>query len=74
MAKHCADRRTVVFLPLVTTSKKLRDILITKGFRAAEVNGESTDRAETLAAFERGETNVRRRKSRSPRNGTRKIS
>ena len=58
MAKHCADRRTVVFLPLVTTSKKFRDILITKGFRAAEVNGESADRAETLAAFERGETNV----------------
>ena len=58
MAVHCADRRTVVFLPLVSTSKKFRDILCTRGFRAAEVNGESTDRAETLAAFERGETNV----------------
>lgn len=58
MEKHCAGRRTVVFLPLVSTSKKFRDILCMRGFRAAEVNGESADRAETLAAFERGETNV----------------
>ena len=27
MEKHCAGRRTVVFLPLVSTSKKFRDIL-----------------------------------------------
>lgn len=58
MTKHCADRRTVVFLPLVSTSKKFRDILCARGFRAAEVNGESADRTETLAAFDRGETNV----------------
>lgn len=58
MAKYCMERRTVVFLPLVKISQKFRDILRTRGFRAAEVNGESADRAETLAAFERGETNV----------------
>lgn len=58
MMNYCMDRKTVVFLPLVKTSQKFRDILNEKGFRAAEVNGESKDRAEILAAFDRGEYNV----------------
>ena len=58
MLSYCMDRKTVVFLPLVKTSQKFRDILLEKGFRAAEVNGESKDRAEILAAFEQGEYNV----------------
>ena len=58
MEKYCKDRKTVVFLPLVKTSQKFRDILIEKGFRAAEVNGESKDRAETLEAFDHGDYNV----------------
>ncbi len=58
MEKHCKDRKTVVFLPLVKTSQKFRDILNEKGFKAAEVNGDSKDRAEVLAAYERGDYNV----------------
>ena len=58
MAKYCFDRKTVVFLPLIKTSRKFRDILESKGFRAAEVNGESQDRAEVLADFEAGKYNV----------------
>lgn len=58
MQKYCQDRKTVVFLPLVKTSQKFRDILCEKGFRAAEVNGESQDRSEVLQAFEKGEYNV----------------
>ncbi len=58
MLKNCADRKTVVFLPLVKTSKKFRDILNAKGFRAAEVNGESDNRAEILRGFEAGKYNV----------------
>ena len=58
MARYCRGRKTVVFLPLVKTSQKFRDILIANGFRAAEVNGESQDRAEILAAFDRGEYDV----------------
>lgn len=54
----CRERRTVVFLPLIKTSQKFRDILEKKGFRAAEVNGESEDRAEVLEAFDRGEYDV----------------
>lgn len=58
MVKQCADRKTVVFLPLVKTSQKFRDILNSKGFKAAEVNGESKDRAEVLEDFEKDRYNV----------------
>lgn len=51
-------RRTVAFLPLIKTSRKFRDILEERGFRAAEVNGQSDDRAEVLSAFARGEYDV----------------
>lgn len=58
MLKYCADRKTVVFLPLIKTSQKFRDILNSKGFRAAEVNGSSEDRARLLADFDSGKYNV----------------
>lgn len=57
-AAGCRNRRTVVFLPLVATSRKFRDLLEQKGFRAAEVNGESADRADVLDAFDAGEYDV----------------
>ena len=58
MAKYCLDRKTVVFLPLIKTSQKFRDILQSKGFSSAEVNGDSRDRAEVLADFDSGKYNV----------------
>lgn len=58
MIKNCKDRKTVVFLPLIKTSQKFRDILVSRGFKAAEVNGNSQDRAEILEAFDKGEYNV----------------
>lgn len=58
MLKYCADRKTVVFLPLVKTSQKFAAILNAKGFKAAEVNGNSSDRAEVLSDFENGKYNV----------------
>jgi superfamily II DNA or RNA helicase len=58
MAKYCMDRKTVVFLPLIKTSQKFRDILQSKGFAAAEVNGGSGDRTEILAAFDAGRYNA----------------
>lgn len=58
MAKNCLGRKTVVFLPLIKTSRKFRDILASKGFCAAEVNGDSEDRAEILEAFDRGDYDV----------------
>lgn len=58
MEKYCSDKKTVVFLPLVKTSQKFRDILNNHGFRAAEVNGDSKDRAEILEAFDKDQYNV----------------
>lgn len=58
MAEHCMDRQTIVFLPLIATSQKFRDILIERGFRAAEVNGESQDRDQILQDFADGKYNV----------------
>ncbi len=58
MAEHCRNRKTVVFLPLVATSQKMRDLLIAHGMTAAEVNGESKDRAEVLADFHAGRYQV----------------
>ena len=58
MANYCKGRKTVVFLPLVKTSQKFRDILKLRGFNAAEVNGESQDRAEVLRDFDAGRYDV----------------
>ena len=58
MESYCKDRKTVVFLPLVKTSQKFRDILNAHGFMAAEVNGNSEDRAEILEDFDTGKYNV----------------
>lgn len=55
---HCQNRKTVVFLPLIKTSQKFRDILISKGIRAVEVNGNSDDRAQVLKDFEAGRYDV----------------
>lgn len=58
MQQYCAGRKTVVFLPLVRTSQKFCRLLNTQGFQAAEVNGDSKDRAEVLKAFDEGEYNI----------------
>lgn len=58
MKNYCANRKTVVFLPLIKTSQKFRDILNEKGFSAAEVNGESSDREQILKDFDEGKYNV----------------
>lgn len=58
MLKYCLDRKTVVFLPLIKTSQKFKDILNSKGFRCAEVNGNSDNRAEILEDFDNGKYNV----------------
>ncbi len=58
MTNYCRGRRTVVFLPLVATSQKFCAMLNAAGLKAAEVNGESEDRAEVLAGFEAGAYDV----------------
>jgi len=51
VAEQCQARKTVVFLPLIATSQKFLAMLSAKGIPAREVNGESRDRADTLAWF-----------------------
>ena len=58
MRAACAGRRTVVFLPLIKTSQKFCRILNAYGLRAAEVNGQSEDRARLLADFAAGRYDV----------------
>ena len=58
MMEHCKDRKTVIFLPLIKTSQKFCAILNSKGFRAAEVNGDSDDRSQVLEDFDKGKYNV----------------
>lgn len=58
MAEICMDRKTIAFLPLIKTSQKFCKILKSRGFRAAEVNGNSKDRAEILQDFANNKYNV----------------
>jgi len=58
LAAGCMDRRTVVFLPLISTAKKFAEKLRDRCFACAEVNGESKDRSEVLRRFASGDLNV----------------
>ena len=58
MITYCKERKTVVFLPLICTSQKFTAILNDKGFRAAEVNGNSSDREKALNDFAADKYNV----------------
>lgn len=58
IATVAKDRKTVVFLPLIQTSQKMRDALLSCGISAGEVNGESPDRRDILTAFDRGDFQV----------------
>ncbi|CAM3603960.1 DEAD/DEAH box helicase [Erysipelothrix urinaevulpis] len=58
MVQHCMNRKTVVFLPLISTSQKFTSILNEKGLKAAEVNGMSKDREQVLEDFENNHYNV----------------
>ena len=54
MAKECKGRKTVVFLPLIETSRRFCEMLNEAGLRACEVNGESGDREEVIRDFTEG--------------------
>ncbi len=58
MKTYCAGRKTFVFLPLIKTSQKMCALLKEQGFNAAEVNGESADRAQILSDFDQGRYDV----------------
>jgi superfamily II DNA or RNA helicase len=49
------DRKTLCFLPLISTSKKFVDECRSAGINAEHVDGESDDRAEKLKRFANGD-------------------
>lgn len=50
--ERCHDRKTIVFTPLIATSRKMLSLFGEEGVEnVREVNGESPDRAETLSWF-----------------------
>ena len=53
---RCADRKTIVFTPLISISREMLEIFKQEGVsEVREVNGESEDRAETLDWFSRAD-------------------
>lgn len=58
LAQICADRKTVIFLPLRRTAKLMARIMTDCGMPARQVDGESKDRKEILRDFDRGDFKV----------------
>ena len=58
IADNYAGRKTVVFLPLIHISQTFCGLLNRMGVSAAEVNGNSADRADILRDFENGRYSV----------------
>lgn len=60
MARECAGKKTVCFLPLVSTSEKMADALNEAGLRAVAASGYDSkeERARKKDMFERGEYDV----------------
>lgn len=54
LIENTKGRKTVIFCPLIETSKKLQAYLEKNGARAAEVNGNSKDRDDILRDFDGG--------------------
>lgn len=52
------DRRTLIFLPLVATSKKMVALLKARGFNAEHIDGKSEDRREILQRLHDGKIDV----------------
>ncbi len=52
IAEYAADRKIIVFLPLVNIAKEFAEILRSVGMDAREVDGESEDRKEVLDWFD----------------------
>jgi superfamily II DNA or RNA helicase len=57
IAEH-SDRKTLVFLPLISLSRDFAELCRERGLRAEHVDGTSEDRRDILTRFSRGETRV----------------
>jgi superfamily II DNA or RNA helicase len=58
LARDFADRKTLVFLPLIAISQEFAALCRDYGMAAEHIDGDSSDRAEILTRFSRGETRL----------------
>jgi superfamily II DNA or RNA helicase len=58
ISQHVAERKTLIFTPLVRTADQFAAILQEHGLAAESICGESPDRKEILSRFASGETGV----------------
>lgn len=59
IAKHIPkDRKTLIFLPLIATSKRMTEILQSLGHKAEHIDGTSPDRHEILGRLHTGKCRV----------------
>jgi superfamily II DNA or RNA helicase len=58
MVEEVQDRKTLVFLPLIETSKKFVKICNAYGLKAAHIDGNTKNREDVLYAYEKGVYNV----------------
>jgi superfamily II DNA or RNA helicase len=55
---YAKDRKTLIFVPLIRVAEQFAEILRRHGFTAEMISGACRDRAEKLARFKSGETQV----------------
>jgi len=58
MRDAIGTRKTIVFLPLIRTSRRLVELCEEAGLTAAHIDGQSEDRADILARFAAGEFQI----------------
>lgn len=58
MVKYCDGKKAVVFLPLIATSQKFCRMLLKRGLKAVEVNGNSEDCTQILEDFKNGRYDI----------------
>ena len=58
VAFECSFRKTLVFLPLIDTSKAFTAALRQRGVNAKHIDGDSPDRAQILRRYHEGEIDV----------------
>lgn len=58
ISQYAPERKGMIFLPLVETSKKMTKALRDEGFEAEHIDGSSDRRREIIAAFGRGDIQI----------------
>jgi superfamily II DNA or RNA helicase len=58
IVQYAADRKTLIFVPLIKTAERFAGILRELGLQAEMISGQCSDRAEKLARFRQDQTRI----------------